>query len=91
MISIAAEVPDTLRVLTITDADLPPDWRAPAAPDSTKAIGTRWAASKTTVVLSVPSAVVPSERNYILNPHHPDFGTIHFNAPEPIVFDPRLK
>jgi RES domain-containing protein len=91
MVRIAAEVPDALAVLTIKDEDLPPDWQAPMAPESTKIFGTRWADSKATAVLSDPSAIVPSERNYILNPRHPDFSAIRFGKPEPIVFDPRLK
>jgi RES domain-containing protein len=91
MVQIAADVADALAVLAIKNVDLPPDWRSPIASGSTSRIGTLWADSKATVVLSVPSAVVPSERNYILNPRHPDFGAIRFGKPEPIDFDPRLK
>jgi RES domain-containing protein len=40
--------------------------------------------------LSVPSAVIPKERNYILNPAHPDFARIVFASPEPFDFDDRL-
>jgi RES domain-containing protein len=88
---IRAEVPDSLPVLTIRDADLPPDWNDLAAPLSTKDIGTNWVLAKTTTILSVPSVVVPQERNFILNPAHPDFRKIRFSAPEPLEFDPRLK
>jgi RES domain-containing protein len=42
-------------------------------------------------VLGVPSVVIPAERNYILNPTHPQFGEIEFSASEPFLFDPRLK
>jgi RES domain-containing protein len=37
------------------------------------------------------SVVVPYERNYLLNPAHPDFPKIRFSAPKPFVFDKRLK
>jgi RES domain-containing protein len=90
MVSIAAEVPDSL-ILTIRDSDLPPDWDAPMAPNSTKDLGTKWAESGASAVLSVPSAVVHQERNFITNPKHPDFAKITFGAPKPFVFDPRLK
>jgi RES domain-containing protein len=40
--------------------------------------------------LSVPSAVVPPERNYLLNPAHRDFTKIRIGKPEPFHFDPRL-
>jgi RES domain-containing protein len=91
MVSIAAEVPDGMLILTIKNSDLPPDWNAPMAPTSTQDIGTKWALNVVSVVLSVPSAVVHQERNLILNPKHPDFAKITFSAPRPFVFDPRLR
>jgi RES domain-containing protein len=45
----------------------------------------------TTAVLSVPSAIVTDERNYLLNPAHADFQHIIFLASQPFQFDPRLK
>ena len=56
-----------------------------------KDIGTSWAKSGATAVLSAPSVVVPNERNYLLNPAHPDFSKIRFSAPKPFVFDKRLE
>jgi len=91
MVSIEAAVPDSTSILAIKDSDLPPDWDAPMAPTSTKDIGTKWTRSGVSVVLSVPSVVVQQERNFILNPKHPDFSKITFSAPKPFVFDPRLK
>ncbi|HZP41975.1 MAG TPA: hypothetical protein VFD84_10765 [Candidatus Binatia bacterium] len=38
----------------------------------------------------MPSAVVPEERNYLLNPAHRDFRRIAFGAPRPFSFDPRV-
>lgn len=38
----------------------------------------------------VPSAIVPIERNVLLNSNHPDMGTVEMGAPEPFAFDPRL-
>jgi RES domain-containing protein len=43
-----------------------------------------------TAVLSVPSAVVPAERNYLLNPRHPDFARITLGAPQSLQTDTRL-
>jgi RES domain-containing protein len=47
----------------------------------------RWAESGDTVVLEVPSAVVPGEHDFLLNPRHPDFHRLTIGHPEP--FDPR--
>ena len=41
-------------------------------------------------MLVVPSAVIPAEVNYLLNPSHPDFARIRIDSPEPFVFDRRL-
>lgn len=91
MVYIVTEVPDDLLVVTLKDSDLPPDWNAPTAPPSTKDFGTKWALSLASAVLSIPSAVVHQERNFIVNPKHPDFSKITFSAPTPLPFDPRLK
>lgn len=45
--------------------------------------GTRWASTLHSAVVGVPSAVVPAERNYLLNPAHPAFREIQISAPEP--------
>jgi RES domain-containing protein len=41
-------------------------------------------------VLKVPSAVIEHEWNYVLNPLHPDFSKIRWDAPRKFAFDPRL-
>lgn len=41
--------------------------------------------------VEVPSAIIPEEMNYVINPEHPDFGRIEFLQPVPFHFDPRLK
>jgi RES domain-containing protein len=42
-------------------------------------------------VLQVPSALTPSESNYLLNPNHPDFAKIKFGPEQIHRFDRRLK
>lgn len=71
-------------------ATLPAGWRAYPAPPELQLIGNMWAASQETAVLRVPSAVIPSELNYLLNPNHPDFGSITIGTPEPFELDLRL-
>jgi RES domain-containing protein len=41
--------------------------------------------------VEVPSAVIPEEINYVINPQHRDFGLIEFLQSVPFRFDPRLK
>jgi hypothetical protein len=39
----------------------------------------------------VPSAVIRSEFNYLINPLHPRFGELVIGPPEPFRFDSRLQ
>lgn len=57
---------------------------------STREIGDEWLKQGRTPVLSVPSAIVPAERNYILNPRHPRFSELSWDGPETISLDTRL-
>jgi RES domain-containing protein len=41
-------------------------------------------------VLFVPSAIVPGERNLLLNPEHADFHKIRIGARMPFTFDQRM-
>jgi RES domain-containing protein len=54
-------------------------------------VGTRWARELKSLVLAVPSAVIPLELNYLLNPLHADFRRIRVRNPEAFRFDPRLR
>jgi len=49
-------------------AKFPRDWRSYSAPHSTMKIGDRWALAKSSLTLRVPSAIIPAEWNYLLNP-----------------------
>ncbi len=78
------------QVTVVDSVTLPPDWRTTPAPSAICAIGNQWLDTGTTAVLSVPSAVVDGERNYVLNPGHRDFASIEIARPRPFSFDPRL-
>lgn len=69
---------------------LPLDWRTTPAPISTRDLGSAWVNSQSSAVLAVPSIIIPSEKNYLLNPSHSDFKRIKIGAPEDFPFDPRL-
>ncbi|MGH2372057.1 MAG: RES family NAD+ phosphorylase [bacterium] len=87
--AIRVEIDDPL-ITSIELSDLPPNWRDFPAPPETRAIGDRWVSERRSVVLRVPSAVVPSESNYVLNPGHADFGLLRISPSVPFPFDPRL-
>jgi RES domain-containing protein len=68
----------------------PQSWRAYPYSTATQQFGCEWARSLRSVALRVPSAVVPGEFNYLLNPAHPDFDGLEATGPTPFRFDPRL-
>ena len=90
LVAIRAKVPDGVAIRRVEEKDLPRDWRAYPAPPSLAEIGTAWIAAGDTAVLTVPSCLVPKERNALLNPAHGEFRRIRVGRPEAFSFDPRL-
>lgn len=85
---VEAEVPADLAIEDLLDRP-PPNWRALGSPEAAAA-GGEWAASRRTPLLRVPSALVPQEANYLVNPAHPDATRIRVSSPEPLEWDARL-
>ncbi|MGH7411695.1 MAG: RES family NAD+ phosphorylase [Candidatus Methylomirabilis sp.] len=90
LVSIAAEIPDDLAVHRVAVAELPDGWQSFPAPAALQELGTAWASQAATAVLAVPSAVIPQEWNYLLNPAHPDFRRIRVFEPEAFRFEHRM-
>ena len=84
------EVPDSASSLTIDSESLPEDWRTFPAPAALAEIGTRWAVSRRTLILRVPSAVVDDDYNVLLNPAHPEFAGVRIDKDTAYGFDERL-
>lgn len=89
-VGVPADVPGSVPITRVRPADLPRDWQKIPAPAALAELGSRWVAARETAVLAVPSAIVPRELNYLLNPRHPQFKRIRAGRPEPFAFDPRL-
>ncbi|TMA84005.1 MAG: RES domain-containing protein [Deltaproteobacteria bacterium] len=81
---------DLLPNETVKAASLPRNWRRYPALESLKDIGTNWAARGSTAILAVPSAIIPEEQNYLLNPAHRDFKQVRLRRSIPFHFDPRM-
>ena len=81
---------DKRLVRSLDFEDLPDDWRQMPPPPSTQRMGRIWAIENRSVVLQVPSVLIPGESNYLINPRHPNVGKLQLGPPEPFEFDPRL-
>lgn len=68
------EVPlQAVDIRYVPDELLPRGWANDPAPPQTAALGDGWLNSGDSVALSIPSAVIPRERNYLLNVNHVDY------------------
>jgi len=83
------EIPDKL-VEVLPPSALPDGWRDEPPTAASRRVGDRWAREGRSAVLRVPSAVVPGENNYLINPVHRDIRRIVVGRPQPFAFDPRL-
>ena len=89
-VSFKIEIPGSVRIRHLEPAHLPRNWRSVPAPASTREIGLNWARNGESAILRVPSTVIPSEYDYLINPQHPDFESLKISKPVPFSFDPRL-
>ncbi len=69
---------------------LPAHWKQMPAPRAAAAFGDDWINSNRSAVMRVPSAVVPNEWNYLVNPAHPAFSKLSLGKAHILKSDPRL-
>jgi RES domain-containing protein len=81
---------DQSLVRRVEPSALPRNWRADPPPAQVRSIGDEWILEGSSAVLQVPSALVPGENNFLLNPGHQDFAKVRIGKPLAFRFDPRL-
>lgn len=95
------EMPDflSITVYTLPDKswkefvleDLPSCWQQIPIPQETKKWGSGHLQQAKYLALKVPSVIIPSEFNFILNPLHMDFKKIKIKEIHPFELDRRIK
>jgi RES domain-containing protein len=99
--SIKPDVNYKIMVISIADLDrlikqvyisaLPSNWRSLSAYPILQQIGCDWYSNQESLVLKVPSAIIPNEFNYVINTEHPDFKkNVKFVRKEGYYWDDRL-
>ena len=88
-VCILAAIPEKL-IHEVDLKSLPRNWRDDLPPLALRELGDRWLREQKSAALKVPSAVMPVEFNYVLNPRHKDFGKIEIAEPLSLAFDKRL-
>ena len=85
------DIPDQLLIEEVPAAMLPTDWQQVTSYPQCQEIGSAWYQLRRSAVLKVPSAIITSESNYLLNTSHPDFEQVKLLSTADFIFDPRIK
>ena len=83
------EVPDAAWAVRekLDAGTLPSTWSAIPAGKASVAIGADWLRSSRSLVLEVPSVIVPEEPATLINPAHPDAGKLTATVIRPFEYD----
>lgn len=84
---ITLEIPDT-KITEIYLKKLKKDWALDTP--YTQGIGEDFLKNNESLCLKVPSAIVPLEHNFVLNPAHKDFKKVSLRSTELLLLDKRL-
>jgi RES domain-containing protein len=90
LVVVAADIPDNVSRMVLSPHELPSNWREVPGPPVLAAIGDSFAAQRNSAILVLPSAVAPSESNWLINPLHSEFAEIKMRPPEPFQYDARF-
>lgn len=84
------EIPDNLTIETVRIDSLQEDWDLFPNTSDTQLIGDRFIEHGKLLILKVPSAVVPGDFNFLINPNHKDFKKIKVKTVIDFRIDQRL-
>lgn len=82
---------DEKYIQKLDEQSLPAGWSQSPAPYSVRRIGDEWASSRSSLALEIPSAVIPIEKNYMINPLHAVFQKLVIGDPISLPIDDRLR
>ncbi len=87
---IVIEIPEE-SIITLDPKILPKDWHKIFEPGKLATFTDEWHKKEQSLALAVPSAIIPQETNYLINPLHPDFqDSVRIKTIEPFTFDERF-
>ena len=83
-------VPDDASATQVSQEQLAGFMAEPDPMAASRRMGDGWLDQGDTLVLEVPSVLVPEETNLVLNPAHPRMREVEIVSARPFRFDPRL-
>jgi RES domain-containing protein len=84
------KIPDRVSIKEIQATELPRNWRSFPAPPELAEIGLSWIKAKDSLLLRVPSVIIPPEVNVLINPAHPEMSGVRIIKVEPYSYDKRM-
>ncbi len=87
---ITIEIPDTILIKEILHEEISDELNRKKAQAQFQTIGDKWIKSQTSLILKVPSVIIPEEFNYLINPLHKDFHKVKIKETKLFRFDERL-
>lgn len=89
-VSLEIEIPDKATEEKIPIESFPKEWQRGQASQWFIEQGDNWIKAGKTLLLSVPSVIIPSERNIIINSQHPEISLVHVKNVSPFHIDSRF-
>ncbi|MGD1891293.1 MAG: RES family NAD+ phosphorylase [Cyclobacteriaceae bacterium] len=89
LMMVALELPDN-SLHQVPLSDLPDNWTSYSFESPCANLGDRWLKSQETLLLQVPSVVVPQEHNILINPLHPLTDQVRVLDILPFMIDTRM-
>jgi RES domain-containing protein len=85
---VTLEIPEAASVVSVDYKKMKKNWRDD--PGYSQSMGDAFLTERQSLVLKVPSAIVETENNFIINPAHRDLDKIKIRQSDNFIFDKRL-
>lgn len=85
------EIPDKIKITLLNPDDLNPGWRDYSNYSQCQELGGQWYHKNKTLLLKVPSAVLPQSFNFVINTMHDDYKKLKLIGTTNLVPDARIE
>jgi RES domain-containing protein len=89
LVALRLYIPDDCTIDEVDATQFGADWNTTASPICIQ-LGDEWVRDGRSLLLKVPSALLPEDSNILMNPTHPEAGQVDIRTTRPFAFDPRL-
>jgi len=83
-------IPESIVLERVDPNELPENWREYPSSNELARIGSRWVGSRSSLMLKVPSALVRTDWNVLINPDHPEMDMVNIKEVLHFQFDSRI-